>query len=252
MSLLDIDPKPLLGLDDPFGRAPLKKAGDEPLKRVTVSSVGAEWYEGTGSGYAIQPGGVTFRHRRHPDLAWSIGGGDICHVVLGNGGTTWRMADASPPDRDGWQHVPVDPRVMAARLAGISHGFLAFDDTGSEWTRNGEAFTFRLFPNRFVYSREQNRASAPYFTIELGPEDRRPPEAPPSLRLEPGTALLPAGEAIVSWVTPRDAGPAGTLGFFVSLDGTRASPRADSARRRTGRTSRDAPSRPEDLTAVGA
>ena len=49
----------------------LKKAGDETLKRVTVSSVGAEWYEGTGTGYAVQPGGVTFRHRRHPDLPWS-------------------------------------------------------------------------------------------------------------------------------------------------------------------------------------
>ena len=69
------------------------------LKRVTVSSVEAEWYpEGTASDYAPQSGGVTFRHRRHPDLAWSIGGGDLCHVVLGNGGTTWRMADAGTPD----------------------------------------------------------------------------------------------------------------------------------------------------------
>jgi Domain of unknown function (DUF4091) len=220
MSLLDIDPKPLLGRTIRSAALHLKQAGDELLKRVTVSSVGAEWYEGTGTGYAIEPGGVTFRHRRHPDLPWSVAGGDICHVVLGNGGTLWQMADASPPDRDLWQHVPVDPRVVAARLAEISHGFLAFDDTGSEWTHSGENFTFRLFPNRFVYSREQNRASAPYFTVELGPQDHRPPEAPSGLRIDPGTALLPAGQAIVSWVTPRDSGPAGTLGFFVSLDGT--------------------------------
>jgi hypothetical protein len=220
MSLLDIDPKPLLGRTIRSAVLHLKKAGDEVLKRMTVSSVGAEWYEGTGTGYAIEPGGVTFRHRRHPDLPWSVAGGDICHVVLGNGGSVWRMADASPPDPDGWQEVPVHPRVIGARLAGIGHGFLAFDDTGSEWTRNGETFKFQLFPNRFVYSREQNRASAPYFTIELGPEDHRPPEAPSGLRLEPGTALLPADEALVSWVTPRDSGPAGTLGFFATLDGT--------------------------------
>ena len=211
----------------------MKKAGDEPLERVTVSSVGAEWFEGTGSSYAVQPGGATFRHRRHPDLPWSIGGGDLCHVVLGNGGTTWRMADASPPDRDGWQHVPVDPRVVAARVAGLSHGFLVFDDTGSEWTRSGETFTFRLFPNRFVYSRDQNRASAPYFTVELGPEDRRPPAAPSGLRVEPQTALLPAGEALVSWVTPRDDGPAGTLGFFVDARRPPAAARADPAGRRS-------------------
>ncbi len=38
--------------------------------------------------------------------------------------------------------------------------------------------------------------------------------------MESGSSLLPAGEALVSWVTPADAGPAGTLGFFATLDGT--------------------------------
>jgi hypothetical protein len=224
MSLVDIEATSLVGRTISAAALHVMNAGDEPVKRVTVSSVGAEWYEGKGSNYAIQPGGVTFRHRRHPDLPWSIGGGDLTHVVLGNGGTIWRMADATPPDEHGWQRVRVDPRVMAARLAGLSHGFLIFDDTGSEWTRAGENFTFRLFPNRFVYSRDQNPGSAPYFTVELGPEDRRPPLAPSGLRVEPATARLPAGEAIVSWVTPQDAGPAGTLGFLATLDG-RAVPR---------------------------
>jgi hypothetical protein len=224
MSLVDIDTRSLSGRTIASAELHFMKAGDEPLKRVTVSSVGAQWYEGTGSNYARQPGGVTFRHRRSPDVAWSIGGGDLTHVVLGNGGTTWRMADATPPDASGWQRVPVDPRVVAARLAGLSYGFLVFDDTGSEWTRSGEKFAFRLFPNRFVYSRDQNPASAPFFTIELGPDDRRPPEAPSELRVEPGTARLPAGEALASWITPRDSGPAGTLGFFVTLNG-RAVPR---------------------------
>jgi Domain of unknown function (DUF4091) len=224
MSLVDIDAKPLLGRTIRSAVLHLKKVGDERLARMTVSSVGAEWLEGNGSGYSVQPGGATFRHRRHPDLAWSIGGGDLCHVVLGNGGTLWRMADASPPDRDGWQHISVDPGVMAARVAGISHGFLLFDDTGTEWTKAGEKFTLRLFPNRFVYSREQNRSSAPYFTIELGPNDRQPPAAPKDLRVETATALLPAGEALVTWLTPRDDGPAGVVGYFATLDG-RALPR---------------------------
>ena len=219
MSLVDIDPKSLVGRTVVSAALHLMKAGDEPLRRVTVSSVGAEWFEGTASNYARQPGGVTFRHRRYPDLTWSIEGGDLTHVVLGNGGTLWRMADASPPDQNGWQQVPVDPRVVAARVAGLSHGFLVVDDTGSEWTRSGERFTFQIFPNRFVFSQDQNRASAPFFAIELGPEDRRPPAAPSGLRVEPGTALLPAGEALVSWLTPRDEGPAGTLGFFATLDG---------------------------------
>ena len=219
MTLVDIDPRPLVGMTIRSATLHLKKAGDEPVKRVTTSGVGAEWFEGTGSGYAIQAGGVTFRHRRHPDLPWSIGGGDLTHVVLGNGGTTWRMSDATPPDRDDWQRVPIDPRVVATRVAGLSYGFLVFDDTGTEWTRSGEKFTRRIFPNRFVYSREENRSSAPYITVEPGPDDGQPPLAPSGLRIEPATAQSPPGEALVSWVTPQDDGPAGTLGFFATIDG---------------------------------
>jgi len=219
MTLLDVDAASLRGRTIRSAKLHLKLAGDQPLRRVTVSSIGAEWFEGTGSNYAIQSGGATFRHRRHPELPWSIGGGDLCHVVLGNGGTIWRTADAGAPDQQGWQDIPVNPLVLEARAAGLSHGFLVFDDTGSEWSRSGDAFTLRLFPNRFIYSRDQNHDSAPYFTIELGPDDRHPPAAPSGLRLEPQTALLPAGETLVSWVTPRDDGPAGTLGFLVAIDG---------------------------------
>jgi hypothetical protein len=221
MSLVDFDARALAGRTIRSAKLHLKKVGDERLERVTVSSVGAEWFEGTGTGYSVQPGGSTFKHRRHPDLPWSVGGGDICHVVLGNGGTVWGMADASPPDADGWQQIQVDPRVLSARVAGLSHGFLVFDDTGSEWTRSGEKFQLTVFPNRFVYSRDQNRASAPFFTIDPGPDDRQPPKAPTALRVEPATEFLPAGEALISWRTPRDDGAAGTLGFFVDLDGRR-------------------------------
>ena len=219
MTLLDIDTAPLRGRTIRSAALHVRRSDNEPLRRVTVGSMGAEWFEGTGSSYSVQPGGATFRRRRHPDLPWSTGGGDLCHVILGNGGTTWRMADASSPDREGWQRVLVDPRVVAARLAGLSHGFLVFDDTGSEWARNGETFTQRIFPNRFVYSRQQNRSSAPYFHVELGPDDHQPPAAPSGLRVASQTTQLPAGEAMISWVTPRDSGPAGTLGFFVAIEG---------------------------------
>ena len=146
-------------------------------------------------------------------------------MILGNGGTTWRMADASPPDRDGWQQMPVDPQVVAARVAGLSHGFLVFDDTGSEWTRDGEKFTFRLFPNRFVYSRDQNRASAPYFTVELGPDDRRPPAAPSGLqrRAADGAPAGRRGAGLVGHARATTARPARSASSST-LDG-RALPR---------------------------
>src|SRR5262249_5767356 len=128
-------------------------------------------------------------------------------------------ADASAPDRDGWQTVAVDPSVVALRVAGLSTGFLLFDDTGTEWTRDGEKFTTRHLPNRFIYSREQNRASAPYLTVALGPADRNPPASVGPVTIDPSTADLPASEAVVTWATPRDAGPAGTVGFLAEIDG---------------------------------
>lgn len=219
MSLIDIDPAPLRGHVIQSAELHLKLAGDQPLRRLTVSSVGAEWFEGTGSNYARQPGGATFRHRRFPDLPWSSNrpAGDLCNVILGNGGTVWGNADASAPDADGWQGIAVRPAVVAARAAGLSYGFLLFDDTGSEFTHEGDRFQLQLFPNRYVYSRDQNRASAPYFDVRLGPEDHQPPAAPGNLRAT--SRYLPPGEVRVSWTTPADHGPAGTLGFNATLNG---------------------------------
>lgn len=217
MSLVDFDPQPLVGRVVRSATLHVRLSGPERLHRVTVGTFAAPWVEGTAAGYAPQPGSSTHNHREHPQLPWSYEGSDLCDVMLGRGGTLWNMADTGPPDADGWQHVAVDPRVIAARLAGVSHGFLVFDDTGSEWTRDGENFSLRLFPNRFFHSRESGPRSAPYFTVELGESDSAPP--PPPERLAASLDHLPAGEALVSWLTPADAGPAGTIGFLVEIDG---------------------------------
>ena len=160
MTVVDLDPASLVGRTVASAALHLRLSGPLALKRVTVGTISAPWVEGTGRSYAPQPGSSTFRHQEHPDIPWAPGGGDFCSVILGRGGTIWRMADASAPDADRWQVIPVDPRVVAARVAGVSQGFLVFDDTGTEWTRDGERYTVQHMPNRFVYSRDQNRASA--------------------------------------------------------------------------------------------
>ena len=218
MTLLDIDPEPLHGHVIKKARLHVKVAGDERLWRVTVGTVSAEWEEGAGTNYAVEPGSSTFNHRAHPDGAWSFPGSDLTSVVLGQGGSFWRMADASAPDADGWQVIPVDPNVIAARVAGMSHGFIVFDDTGSEWTRDGETWTHRLFPNRFIYSKDQNAASAPYFEVELGAKDELAPAAPEGVRWLPDWAVE-SGSTRVAWRTPADRGGAGTIGFVATIDG---------------------------------
>jgi lysophospholipase L1-like esterase len=217
MSLIDVDPAALKGKVVYGATLHLKQSGPERLWRVTVSSFGSDWVEGTSTGYEPQKGSSSHNHRRHPDVPWAGPGSDLCAVMLGEGGTLWRMADATAPDSSGWQTVAVDPKVVAARVAGISYGFLLFDDTGTEWTRQGEKWTSRHFPNRFVHSRESGAENAPYLTVLVGPADSDPPAAAGELKAETGT--LPAGEAWVSWLTPADKGPAGTAGFFVTVDG---------------------------------
>jgi hypothetical protein len=217
LSLIDIDPARLRGHVIHGATLHLRSTGKPHLARVTVGSFGAEWVEGTAETYQHQKGSSCFLWRQYPDVAWTIPGSDLCAVMLGQGGTTWRTADAFPPDAHGWQRVAVDPVIVAARVAGLSHGFVLFDDTGSEWTRRGEAFIPHPFPNRFVHSRESGADSAPYLVVYVGDRDTDPPGQPADLRADPGA--LPAGEAWLSWTTPADVGPAGTLGFFVSVDG---------------------------------
>lgn len=241
MSLVDLDPAPLRGYAIAAAVLHVRQRGHERLHRVTVSSFASPWVEGTSPSYTPQVGSSTFNHRCHPTIPWAYPGSDLTAVTLGQGGTIWRMADAIGPDDQLWQQIPVDPEIVAARVAGISHGFLLFDDTGSQWTRDGEQFQLRLFPNRFVHSRESGPANAPYFTIVLGPEDHQSPAAPAGLTSS--TDDLPAGEALVSWLTPQDQGPAGTVGFLVQVDQTPLPswmiPRAGSAGQRVSMRLRD-------------
>jgi hypothetical protein len=205
----------------------LKRQGEESLGRITVSSVSSPWREGTGRNYAAQKGSVCFRWARQGEQAWAYPGSDLTAVINGQGNSLWGFADAEGPDAEGWYRVPVAPEVVAARIAGLSEGFAVFDDVGSEYTRNGEQFTWRLFPNRYVSSREAGAKNAPYFTVALA--EGGPAAAPAAVAgLSAGTRLargepLPDGDALARWRAPQ-----GAMGFDVTVrvgDAERPAPR---------------------------
>ena len=220
MALVDLDPAPLKGRVITAAALHVRSDSADPLRRVTVGSIAADWTEGAANAYEPQPGGSSFAWSKNPDVSWAWPGSDLTAVTLGQGGTRWHSADASPPDAEGWQVVPVDPRVVAARVADLSGGFLVFDDTGTEWTREGERFTLHPFPNRTVHSRDSQPRYAPYFSVWLGVRDTQPPGVPEGLTSD--AAGLRPGEAIVLWTTPADRGPAGTVGFRVEAAGSAA------------------------------
>ncbi len=208
----------------------LTQRGNEPQRRLTVSTLATPWTEGTSGRYATQRGSASFNWAQQDVLAWAYPSSDLTAASLGQGHTIWGSADATPPDAQGRQSVAVDARVMAARLAGLSEGFVIVDDIGSEYTVENGKFNYHLFPNRFVYSREAGRNRGPYFMVEPGPVDRSPPGVVIGLALDDRTPTLPPGEAMVTWKTPRDEGPAGVLGFDVhwyrgaTFDASRAQP----------------------------
>lgn len=218
MSVLDFDPAPLRGRLVRSAALHVRLRGPEILHRMTIGSISADWVEGTATGYELQNGSSCFNFRQYPDGPWAYRGSDLCEVIFGRGGSGWRTTDASPPAEDGWQTIAIDPSVIAARVAECSYGLFVFDDTGSEWNRDGEQFKLRLFPNRFLHSRESGKANAPYLIVEPGEFDDQPPEAPTDMRVE--TKGLPPGEARISWLTPKDRGPGETIGFHVKLNGT--------------------------------
>ncbi|HVX15486.1 MAG TPA: GDSL-type esterase/lipase family protein [Pirellulales bacterium] len=216
MSVVDFDPAPLRGRSIRSATLHVRLRGTETLRRMTIGGISADWVEGTATGYEPQPGSSCFNWRQFPDVPWAARGSDLCNVILGSGGSRWRTSDASPPTDGGWQTIAVDPEVIAARVAGCSYGLFLFDDTGSEWNRDGDRFKLQLFPNRFIHSRESGPQNAPYLTVELGERDDQPPEAPQEI--EVATDGLPAGEASVSWLTPKDGGPGKAIGFHATFD----------------------------------
>ena len=218
-SLVDCDFAPLRGRVVEAATLHLKLAAAPILHRVSVGTVAAPWVEGTATRYQAQAGSSTFEQRIAGEESWSFPGSDITSVILGAGHTLWGMSDATPPTDDGWQKVAVEPAVVAANTAGLSHGLVLFDDQGLEWRVQGEAFQKENPANRFVVSRSGGEANAPWLEVWLGAEDGEPPVACEPLPPVDETASLPAGEALVHWRTPADAGPAGPLGFEVEFNG---------------------------------
>lgn len=115
-------------------------ASPEWLGRVTgLGTVAAPWEEGTGTNYAKVAGAACF------ELPGTSP--DITAVILGQGGSLWRFADATPADAEAAPGRPSRSirKQSRARLDGRSHGFCVSDDVGNEWSRDGDKFTWRLF-----------------------------------------------------------------------------------------------------------
>ena len=226
-SILDFDVSALADKRVKKAVLHLKTVGDERLYRVGVSSITADWIEGSGTSYSKEEGASSFRWRINNNEPWRRSGvdlmendvaeySDITSVIFGQGGSFWSQADASEPE-DGWQTVEIDPDLVYARILWLSYGFVVFDDTGTELERDGDDVNIRLFPNRFFYSKEQNASSAPFLEVEYESVDKESiPNAPEELVAS--SVLLPYGDVKLSWRHSSLIADE-TIGFEVKIDG---------------------------------
>ena len=226
-SLVDFDVSQLKGKKIVKATLHVKLASDERLYRVGVSTITAPWNEGSGSGYEKIEGASSFRWRAYPDHPWidchettfSTEYSDITSVIFGEGGSIWRNSDATDPV-DGWQTIDVAPEIVVARFTGLSEGFVLFDDTGTEVVQEGDNTLIRLFPNRFIYSHDQNRASEPYLEVEFEePSEelsKSTPSAPENVRFD--QRRLPRGSVKFAW-SQKNCLKSRIIGFHVSIDG---------------------------------
>ncbi len=221
MSIIDIDPAMLQGKIITGALLHAKLASpNEPVLRLTVSSFAAPWVEGTATGYTPQEGSSCWSYARYskdPSKAvpWTFPGSLFVDAGFGLGHTIWKFADATAPDSEGWFTVAVDPDVVAARVAGISYGFGLWDDVGSEWSYKNDTFKMINNPNRFIYSHEQNNG-APWLEVWVDGTDTQAPETVNEKGFEVNTRDYPAGQAMVTWLTPADKGGTKTIGFHVN------------------------------------
>lgn len=229
-SILDFDVSALRGRRIESAAIRVKLSGKERLRRVGVSSIATDWTEGDGTNYAETPGASSFRWRENPNVPWSVAAApgersDATAVIFGEGGSFWANADASEPV-DGWQTIPVDPRLVAARAVGLSRGFVLFDETGTELNRVGadrETVEIRLFPNRFFYSKDQNRSVSPILEIVCSQDIANVEKTVASpTKLAAKTDGLLFGDVEISWesaVRTDDQTSERVVGFVATVDG---------------------------------
>jgi len=141
------------------------KLANGRIRRAAVCTVPIAWVEGTASGKA-QEGASCFTHVKYPKTAWTPGGGTVMDATFNSPDMMWRPCSVET-GKDRWMTIRLDPKLVQAVAAGLSHGLILSSETGQ--TRE----------NHDVFTREQNNAR-PYLTVTYFPPLPKPiPPRPP-------------------------------------------------------------------------
>ena len=178
------------------------------LRKIGISTVSSPWVEGDQAA-TYQPDpvghGATYNQASYGRRDWAYPGSALWAVIMGNGNSLHWHTEREYQG-DGWWKVPVDPKLVSAMVAGLSHGLLVAEESGTAgW----------LAANNYVHSRESG-AYAPYLVVTSEGCDRPAPSAPSGLTVEPAPdySILRDGACRVGLFVPD-----GALGYRVTVNG---------------------------------
>ncbi len=189
--ILKVDTAPLAGRTVTSARLRYAQR-DHALRRVTISTIQADWEEGTGTTFAETFGGSTYNEAVHgatpaESRPWAWPGSAFPDVVYGN--SVSLLGESDCPVVDGFYDWEVSPDLVHANAVGAAFGLAVFESEND------------VSRNPTVYSREQGNQQ-PYLEVALGPAVAAPP-APGDLRARP--ELAARGEVVLTFTAPERA-----------------------------------------------
>lgn len=143
----------------------LRRASEDMLRHIRVSTVAADWVEGnTDKSYGPADGATWMYADANSKRAWAWPGSQFVDVIMGNGNTLTMFTECRKLN-DGWIAVDLTPEMVYALATGDTDGLAVM-----------EGGTMALC-NNFVYSC-QSKGNEPYIEVELGKQLATVPPQP--------------------------------------------------------------------------
>jgi hypothetical protein len=118
LALVRFDAAPALGREVLRARLLLRRAGKDKLRYIRVSTVNADWEEGTRRDRLGPGDGATYNHADGPTRrAWAWPGSQLCDVIMGSGNTLTTWAERREL-ADGWISVDLTAELIHALAIG--------------------------------------------------------------------------------------------------------------------------------------
>ncbi len=129
----------------------LHQEGEARLVKLALSTISADWIEGSGTGVGADPMGSCAAYGRidqqtREPVRWAGPGSDVTDVIMTHGNTLIAEQEVRQ-ESGGWQSAEVPPEIAEAIINGESFGLVLHDGKGQLHDENG-SFIKKRFNSR--------------------------------------------------------------------------------------------------------